>query len=473
MSDFRTEHDLLGERQVPRDALYGIHTLRAIENFPITGRRVHPELIHAFGAVKLACARTNRELGRWNDQIFSAIEQACFELAQGMLDEHVLVDALQGGAGTSTNMNVNEVIANRALVVMGRKPGEYDVISPSDHINLHQSTNDVYPTALRVAGLVLLGKLERGVVGLLEAFQAKERQFSDVVKIARTQMQDAVLITLGREMGAYAEAISRDRWRIYKCQERLRVVNLGGTAVGTGIGAPRAFIFKAVEHLREITHLALARAENLVEATQNADVYAEVSGIIKALAVDLLKICGDLRLMSSGPAGGIGEIHLPQRQAGSSLMPGKVNPVIPEAVTQAAMMTIANDHAITQACSMGSMELNPFGPVIADCLLNSLDMLANACDVFRGHCIEGIEVNADRCRELVENGTAAMTALVERIGYEKATIVARTLARRGGTVRQTLLEMGLMEGETFDAITSPHNVMKLGSTMKDSGILDE
>ena len=254
MSEYRTEHDLLGEMPVPSQALYGIHSMRAMENFSIAARKINPWLIHAYGAVKLACARTNRELGCWSDEKSAAIERACAELAEGMLDQHIVVDALQGGAGTSTNMNVNEVIANRALELLNRPHGDYAAVSPTDDINLHQSTNDTYPTALRVAGLGLLKILERDVVALLEAFQAKERQFAHVVKVARTQMQDAVLLTLGREFSAYAEAISRDRWRIYKCQERLRVVNLGGTAVGTGLGAPRQFIFRAVEHLRDITH---------------------------------------------------------------------------------------------------------------------------------------------------------------------------------------------------------------------------
>jgi aspartate ammonia-lyase len=273
MAGHRIEKDLLGEREVPAGALHGIHTERAIENFPLSGRRVNPALIHAYGAVKLACAQTNHELGWWDDAKAKAIETACSEMMEGLLDPHVVVDALQGGAGTSTNMNVNEVLANRALQLLGRPIGDYAAVSPLEDINLHQSTNDTYPTALKVAAINDLRALEREVIALLEEFQRKEKAFAHVVKVGRTQMQDAVLTTLGREMSAYAEAFARDRWRIYKCEERLRVVNLGGTAIGTGLAAPREYIFRAIERLKDITGLGLARAENLVEATQNADVF--------------------------------------------------------------------------------------------------------------------------------------------------------------------------------------------------------
>jgi len=463
MADYRKEHDLLGDRDVPSDALHGIHTERAIENFPLARRPVHPALVHAYGAVKLACARTSHELGRWDDARFRAIEHACQEMMEGMLDRHIVVDALQGGAGTSTNMNVNEVLANRALQMLGRPLGDYAMIDPADDINLHQSTNDTYPTALRVAAITLLRGLEREVVALLEEFQRREKEMADVVKIARTQFQDAVLITLGREMSAYAEAFARDRWRIYKCEERLRVVNLGGTAVGTGLAAPRAYIFRAIDHLKDITGLGLARAENLVEATQNTDVFVEVSGILKALASNLLKIATDLRLLSSGPDAGLGELRLPERQAGSSIMPGKVNPVIPEAVSQAAMVVMGNDQVIAMACSMGSLELNAFMPVIADALLGSLSLLENACRIFRTFCVAGLAANVERCRSHVASGTATVTALVEMIGYEAATAVAAEARTAGKTVRQLVVEKGLLTGEQFDALVSAEAVMRLGS----------
>ena len=310
-------------------------------------------------------------------------------MIDGRLDQHVVVDALQGGAGTSTNMNVNEVLANRALQLLGRPLGDYQTVNPHDDLNLHQSTNDTYPTALRVAAIFALHDLERNVVALMEAFQEKEKQLADVVKIGRTELQDAVLMTLGREMAAYAEAIGRDRWRIYKCEERLRVVNLGGTAIGTGLGAPRQYIFRVVEHLREITGLGLARAENLIEATQNADALVEVSGILRTLAVNLLKIANDLRLLSSGPHAGLGEIRLPPRQAGSSIMPGKVNPVIPEAVAQAAIAVMGHDQMILQAVGGGNLELSQFLPLVADSLLTSIDLLTDACDIFARHCVVG------------------------------------------------------------------------------------
>lgn len=469
MADFRKEHDLLGELDVPVTALYGISTMRAIENFPLARRPVNLALVHAYGAVKLACARTNQELGLLGKAPIAAIEQACAEMMEGLLDSHVVVDALQGGAGTSTNMNVNEVLANRALQIAGNDLGDYAAISPSDHINLHQSTNDTYPTALRVAAIGLLRELEREVVALLEEFQRKEKATADVVKIGRTEMQDAILITLGREMSAYAEAFARDRWRIYKCEERLRVVNLGGTAIGTGLGAPRQFIFRAIEHLRDITGLGLARAENLVEATQNADVFVEVSGILKACATNLLKISNDLRLLSSGPEAGLGEIRLPPRQAGSSIMPGKVNPVIPEAVSQAAMVVMANDQAIAQACAAGQLELNPFMPLIADALLGSLNLLINACSIFRRLCVAGIEANVERCRSNVNASTAVLTALVEEIGYERASEIARSSKENNKTIRQVVIEWNLLTVERFDELTSPHLVTRLGSPPRKTG----
>ncbi|MGB8203923.1 MAG: aspartate ammonia-lyase, partial [Candidatus Baltobacteraceae bacterium] len=426
----RTETDQLGARTLPDDSLYGIHTLRALENFPLSGRPVHPGLIRAYGLVKLAAIATIRELGGWSatPERADALERACTELAEGSLDRHIVVDALAGGAGTSLNMNVNEVLANRALVLLGCAPGDYAKISPLDDVNRRQSTNDTYPTALKLAAIRGIGRLEERLVRLQESFQSQERHLAAVVKVGRTEFQDAVLTTLGREMGAYAEALNRDRWRIYKCVERLRVVNLGGTAIGTGLAAPRAYIFRVVDRLRELSGIGFARAENLVEATQNADVFVEVSGMLKACAVSLVKICGDLRLLSSGPAAGLGEIRLPARQAGSSIMPGKVNPVIPEAVTQAALMVSAYDQAIASAASLGSLELNAFLPLIADALLTSVDLLAGACDILARLCVDGIEADAGRCRQSVETSTATATALVPALGYSAAARLAAEAA---------------------------------------------
>jgi aspartate ammonia-lyase len=462
---YRLEQDLIGTMRLPQEALHGIHTARAVESFFLAGRPVHPALVAAYGDVKLACALTNRALGQWAEDSAKAdaIEQACREMAEGRLTHHISVDLLQGGAGTSTNMNVNEVLANRALEILGEPHGDYERVSPLDDINRHQSTNDTFPTALRLAAIRLLRHLEEQVVGLQEAFQLQEKRFAHVVKVGRTEMQDAVLTTLGREMGAYAEAFNRDRWRIYKCEERLRVVNLGGTAIGTGLAAPRAFIFRVVDTLREVTGVGLARAENLVEATQNADVFVEVTGILKACATTLFKVSSDLRLMSSGPQAGLGEIRLPERQAGSSIMPGKINPVIPEAVAQAAMMVMGHDVTIAHACASGSLELNPFLPLVAACLLESCDLLARACDIFRRHCVEGIEADEARCRQYVESSTATVTALLPVLGYEAAGKVARRAKETARTIREIVVADGLLTPAAFDELISPEAVTRLGT----------
>ncbi len=459
----RREEDFLGALDLPDTARYGIHTARAVENFPLLGRAVHPNLARAYGAVKLAAARTNRALGFLPDaSIADAIDQACRELLEGLLVPDIVVDALQGGAGTSTNFNVNEVLANRALELLGHPHGTYRIVSPSDHLNLHQSTNDTFPTALRVAAIWALRDLEGAVVALQEAFQGKERAFGHVVKVGRTECQDAVLTTLGREMGAYAEALSRDRWRLAKCEERLRVVNLGGTAIGTGLAAPRDYIFRAADALRAITGLGLARAENLVDATQNVDVFVEVSGLLKALAATLIKISGDLRLLSSGPEAGLGEIRLPARQAGSSIMPGKVNPVIPEAVTQAAILAISHDQAITTAVAMGSLELNAFLPLVAHTLLESFDLLTRSCSILRVHCVDGITVDEARCRRDVENATASATALLPLIGYARATELVARARGTGRGLKATAVGDGFVTAAQFDEYTSPEAVCRLG-----------
>lgn len=461
----RIETDLLGELPIPAGAFHGIHTARALENFPLARRPIHAELARAYGTVKLVCARTNRALGAWaaDPAKADAIELACGELKEGELVDRIVVDALQGGAGTSTNLNVNEVLANRALEILGLPGGSYERVSPLEDLNLHQSTNDTYPTALKLAAIRRLRALEKAVVALQESFQGAEKKFAYIVKVGRTEMQDAVLTTLGREFGAYAEAMNRDRWRIYKCEERLRVVNLGGTAIGSGLAAPRQFIFQAVENLRELTGIGFARAENLVDATQNADVFAEVSGILKAHAVSLQKICGDLRLLASGPEAGFGEIRLPGRQAGSSIMPGKVNPVIPEAVTQVAMLVSGYDVTIGQACGAGSLELNPFLPLVANCLLESLDLLATANDILRRFCVDGIEADEARCRRHVENSTAAATALVPVLGYEHASEAAALARKNDLTIRETVIQQGWLSSGEFDVLISPEAVCRLGS----------
>jgi aspartate ammonia-lyase len=464
MQKYRTETDLLGTHQVPADSMWGIHTERAFENFQLSGRVVHSELVKAYGGVKLACFQTNRQLGYFPEMLKAdAIEQACAEMAGGLLTKYIIVDSLQGGAGTSTNMNVNEVIANRALEIAGKEKGDYSFISPLDDVNLHQSTNDTYPTALKVAAIRMIRELEQSVLALQEAFQSKEKEFAHIVKIGRTQLQDAVLTTLGREMGAYAEAFNRDRWRFSKCEERLRVVNLGGTAIGSGLGAPRQFIFRVVDNLRENTGIGLARAENMIDNTQNADVFVEVSGMLKACAVSIFKMCNDLRLMASGPDAGFAEIILPEKQAGSSIMPGKVNPVIPEAAAQAAMVVMGNDVVIAQAASGGNLELNQFMPLIAHSLLESIDLLTNATKMLRVHCIQDLKAIEEQCWKNVLNSTALITAIVPIVGYEKACTIVNKAKYEQKPVWNAIIDSGLINELELSDLISPEAVCRLGS----------
>ena len=467
MEKMRIEKDMLGQFEVPINALYGIHTARARQNFNIANRPVHKALHRAYGQVKLACARVNFSLGYLEERVFKALEAAAGEMIAGELSEHIVVDALQGGAGTSLHMNVNEVLANRTLQILREELGSYDIVHPIDHINLHQSTNDTFPTALKVAAIDLSKELEEELGLLFNVFQKKEQEFAHIVKVGRTQFQDAVPTTLGREMGAYAQALSRDRWRIFKCSERLRVVNLGGTAIGTGLGAPRQFIFKVVEELRRISGFGLARAEDLVDCTQNTDAFAETSGYLKTVAVNLQKIGRDLRFLSSGPNAGISELQLPRRQAGSSIMPAKVNPVIPEAVQQAAMMVMALDGLLTQACGLGHLELNPFMPLIADSLLNSFSLLTRAVSTLNHNCVSQLAANEDVCRQHVFETTAVATILVDELGYEKVQDIVSRSEQRKTTLKEVVLTDGLMTEEEFESLLSPERVCRLGSPAKE------
>ncbi|ADU25639.1 aspartate ammonia-lyase [Ethanoligenens harbinense] len=451
----RTERDLLGSYQIDDDAYYGVHSARARENFPLSGRRLHPELVKALAMVKQAAARANRDAGLLPPEKAEAIEKACAEIAAGGFSDQFITDALQGGAGTSANMNANEVIANRAIELLGGKKGDYTLVHPIDDVNRSQSTNDVFPTAVRVAAIRMLKPVSEGFARLQTALQEKEEAFSCVLKIGRTELQDAVPITLGQEFGAWAQAVARDRWRLYKVEERLRQVNLGGTAVGTGLNAPRAYVFAAAEHLRELTGLGLARAEDPIDPTQNCDVFAEVSGLLKAAAVNLAKIAGDLRLLSSGPRAGFGEIHLPAMQAGSSIMPGKVNPVIPEAVTQAAYQIMADDLAVTLAAQAGNLELNAFLPLIAKNLLEMLDLMRQAVFIFTKKCVAGIEPDRARCAALAEQSPSLAAALIDHIGYDAASRIAKDCLHTGKTVRQALLEDGRFTPEEIDRLLDP------------------
>ena len=458
----RTETESLGSLTVPADALYGIHTVRAMANFPLSGQPCHSGLIRGMAQVKLACARTNAALGDLDAGLAQAIGQACEELAEGRHREAVIVDALQGGAGTSLNMNVNEVIANRAEEILGGRRGEYQRVHPLHHVNLHQSTNDVFPTALKIAAIDGLHRLEKAIAALQTAFQAKEQEFAGIVKVGRTQLQDACPMTLGAECSAWAEAFGRDRWRVFKCEERIRVVNLGGTAIGTGLTAPRDYIFRATETLREITKMNLARAENLVDATQNADALVEVSGILNAHAVNLFKISSDLRLLASGPHAGLGELRLPAMQVGSSVMPGKVNPVICEAVGQSALQAIAQDSAVTSAAQSGQLELNAFLPLVAHALLGNLSLLERADTIFRERCIIGLQADAERCADLLEHSHAQVTALVPALGYELAAEVAKEAAQTRQTIRAVVLRRGLLGEVVLERLLSAEAMTALG-----------
>ncbi len=458
----RTESDILGERQLPQEVYWGIHTLRALENFPISGLRWRPQFISALAQVKHACAVTNGDLGYLPMDKAQAIIAACVEMEAGGLHDQVVVDPMQGGAGTSTNMNLNEVLANRANELLGAEKGNYTVVHPLKHVNLHQSTNDVFPTALKVAGLGLLKELETALSRLQEILQQKEQEFADIVKVARTQLCDAVPMTLGMEFGAYAEAMARDRWRVFKCRERIKQVNLGGTAVGTGLGAPREFILRAAENLKSISGLPISRAENLVDATQNMDCFAEVMGILSACAANLMKVANDLRLLASGPDCGLGEIELPPLQAGSSVMAGKINPVMPEAVVQAALRVMAANHCVCACAGMGQLELNPFAPLLAHEFLEALAILRNVVDLFAEKCVSGITAQVDRCRELAEKSKVLATALVPALGYEAVERIVHQARSQGRTVAEVVVSMGVADEKTVAEMLSPQRMRKLG-----------
>ncbi|MGQ9558347.1 MAG: aspartate ammonia-lyase [Desulfurispora sp.] len=461
-TEWRREKDLLGELPVPARAYYGIHTVRAAENFAVSGQQVHPSLLRALAQVKAAAALANWRCGLLPEMVAMAIVQAAHEVAQGDWADQFIVDALQGGAGTSTNMNMNEVLANRAIELLGGRPGDYHLVHPLHHVNLSQSTNDTYPTALRIAAIRLVLDLSEAMAELQRALQEKEASFAGVLKLGRTEYQDALPVTLGQEFGAYAEAIARDRWRLYKVEERLRQVNLGGTAVGTGLNAPRCYIYHVIEELRRLTGLGLARAENTVDLTQNADVFAEVSGLVKAAAVNLAKISGDLMFLAAGPAGGPAEIILPVCQAGSSIMPGKVNPVIPEMVTQVAYQVMGADQVIALACAGGRLELNAFLPLVAHNLLPGLEMLARAARLLAQRCVAGIAACEQRCRQWLEASNVLVTALVPYLGYERASQVAGRAMRENKSIRQLVIEEGLLSEAQWAEITRPRELTRPG-----------
>jgi aspartate ammonia-lyase len=462
----RREHDLLGERDVPADAMYGVQTLRALENFPITGvpLREFPELVDALAAVKEAAALANRDLGLLSAEVTEAIVAATREIRAGRHHDHFLVDMIQGGAGTSTNMNANEVIANRALELLGRRRGEYDAVHPNNHVNLSQSTNDVYPTAIKLALHHAITELRDTMRELAEAFLTKGREFAPHLKMGRTQMQDAVPMTLGQEFTAFGHTMLEDVERLAEVQGLIREINMGATAIGTRINAPPGYDEAVRGHLAAITGLPLVTAPDLVEATADTGVFVQLSGVLKRCAVKLSKICNDLRLLSSGPRAGLGEINLPPMQPGSSIMPGKVNPVIPEVVNQVCFDIIGGDVTVTMAAEAGQLQLNVFEPVIAYRLLGGISQLRNACVVLRERCVDGITPNVDRMRWFVEHSVGIVTALVPVLGYETATGIAKTALETGKGVYDLVCDGGLMTREELDRALNPETMVHGGGT---------
>jgi aspartate ammonia-lyase len=458
---FRMERDLLGEREVPEDALYGVQTLRALENFPITGTplREFPSLIEALAAVKEAAALANTDLGLLEKDLCEVIVRAAREVRSGRHHEHFLVDMIQGGAGTSTNMNANEVIANRALEIVGDKRGNYARLHPNNHVNLSQSTNDVYPTAVRVALHGEIETLRTAMRDLAFAFQDKGKEFEGILKMGRTQMQDAVPMTLGQEFAAFGHTIHEDVERLGESLTLVREINMGATAIGTGITAGLGYTEQVRKRLSEVTGLELVTSPDLIEATSDTGAFVQLSGVLKRCAVKLSKICNDLRLLSSGPRAGFNEINLPPMQPGSSIMPGKVNPVIPEVMNQVCFDVIGGDVTVTMAAEAGQLQLNAFEPIIAYRLLRSIDELRNACVVLRTRCVVGITANPEQLRHFVEHSIGIVTALVPRLGYSKATQVAQEALETGRGVFEVVLSQKLLSREELERLLNPNSMV--------------
>lgn len=458
----RTEHDLLGARTLPGHAYYGIHTLRALENFPISGTpiSVYPELIRALACVKQAAAEANAELGLLPEVKRRAIVAACAEIRAGALHEHFVVDVIQGGAGTSTNMNANEVIANRALELMGHQRGDYQHLHPHQDVNLSQSTNDTYPTALKLAAYFGISRLREAMAHLRQAFADRAEAFADVLKMGRTQLQDAVPMTLGQEFGTYAVMLGEDEARLGEASLLITEINLGATAIGTGINTHPDYAHVACRHLARISGVPVSTADNLVEASQDCGSFVQLSGVLKRVAVKLSKTCNDLRLLSSGPRAGLGEIRLPATQAGSSIIPGKVNPVIPEVVNQIAFEVIGNDLTVSFAAEAGQLQHNAFEPIIAHSLFKSITHLRNGCLVLADRCVRGITANREHMRAQVENSIGIVTALTPYIGYEQATELAQDALQTGRSVYKLALAKGLLTREALEEILKPERLTR-------------
>ena len=458
----RIEKDFLGEIEIPDELYYGVQTTRALHNFLITGHVLNEDFIVALGIVKAAAARANMRTGRMPVRIGHAIVKAAEEIIAGQWQNQFVVDCIQGGAGTSMNMNANEVIANRALEILGEAKGNYPLISPNNHVNMAQSTNDVIPTAIRICAIRKAKKLMEALVALAEAFEAKGTEFSQVLKMGRTHLQDAVPITLGQEFHAYAEAIRRSLQRIETTVQSLHAVNMGATAVGTGLNAEPEYIALVTEELSRLTGEKIYSAKNMVDATQNTDELAEFSGTLKVCALALSKIANDLRLMASGPKCGLNELLLPAMQPGSSIMPGKVNPVIPETVNQVAFQVIGNDLAVSMAVEAGQFELNVMEPVMAYNLFNSLTILTNAVNALNRKCVQGIKANVEHCHSMIDASVGVVTALLPHIGYEQSSLIAKEALASSRPIKTIVVEKGLLTAEQLDVILSPGEMTQPG-----------
>jgi aspartate ammonia-lyase len=453
----RTEHDLLGEKAIPADAYYGVQTARALENFRISGveLRLYADVIRGLAMVKMAAARANSDCNVFDRKILAGIEGACQELIDGKLHDQFRLDVFQGGAGTSTNMNANEVIANRALELMGHQKGEYDFCNPHDHVNASQSTNDAYPSALHVGMALGNVRLVAAVEELIAAFRAKGAEFADILKMGRTQLQDAVPMTLGQEFTAFGETLAGEVRALNAVQRVLCEINMGATAIGTGLNAPPGYAAKCTEHLARITGLPIDLAPDLIEATQDTQAFVLYASCMKSLAIKLSKVCNDLRLLSSGPRCGLREINLPPRQPGSSIMPGKVNPVIPEVVNMVCFRVIGSDLTVSMAAEAGQLQLNVFEPVIAACIFEAQTMFINAAHTLRTHCVEGITANLDVCRHYVEFSIGTVTALNPVIGYDRATELAAEAMRTGRGILELVRERKVLSEQQIRDVFDP------------------
>lgn len=454
----RMEHDSIGALNVPAEAYYGVQSMRAATNFQITHRPLHPVLIDSIVMVKKAAAITNEKSGKLDQQIAQAIIKACDEILDGNLRDQFIVDAIQGGAGTSANMNANEVIANRAIEILGGTKGDYSIVHPNDHVNMSQSTNDVIPTAGKITVLKLLPQTIKELEKLEKAMEEKEAEFDDILKMGRTQLQDAVPMRLGQSFGAFAHVLKRDIKRLKNVMDEMKVLNIGATAIGTAINVDPYYLANISYELSKVAGISLKQADDLIDATQNLDGFVSVSGVLKTCAVDISKISNDLRLMSSGPRTGLSEINLPARQNGSSIMPGKINPVIPEVVSQVAYLIIGHDYTITMAAEAGQLELNAFEPVLFHYLFESIDTLKEAAATLTKHCITGITANKGQCEEYIEKSVGISTALCPYIGYAKSAEIAKKSLKTGISVKELVLEEGLLKEEELKEILKPEKM---------------